>query len=106
MCDFHLKVTEIIECPICMRMPRELPVVGCSSGHIVCQSCIDEDVRDCPLCREQLYCTNTIVGHLISIATHPCSYNYLGCPVGLAFDEIADHEKTCPERTVRCIFRY
>ena len=105
MCDFQIKVTQILECPICFRMPRELPVYGCSSGHIVCQSCMDEEVTDCPQCREQIYCTNTIAGQLISIAVHSCSYDYLGCPVGLDMEEIKDHEKICPERTIRCIMR-
>ena len=106
MCDFQVKVTEILECPVCRRMPRQVPVMCCTAGHIVCQSCVDEDVSDCPQCREQLFCTNTVVGQLISIAVHRCSYDYLGCPVGLSMDEIVEHEKVCPERTVKCIFRY
>ena len=106
MCDFQIKVTEILECPICNRMPRTLPVMSCSAGHIVCDSCMDEDVVDCPQCRARIHCTNTLAGQLVSIAVHSCSFRYLGCNVGLNIDEIASHEKVCPERTTKCIFRY
>ena len=75
------------------------------AGHIVCDHCVEADVIDCPQCREQMFCTNTVAGQLASICVHPCSYDYLGCPVGLNMDEIEAHEKICPERTVKCIFR-
>ena len=107
MCDFQIQVHSILECPICLRLPRSLPVLSCTSGHIICDYCaIDEDVTDCPQCREQMYCTNTLAGQIASICIHPCSYNFLGCPVGMSMDEIESHEKVCPERTIKCIFKY
>ena len=75
-------------------------------GHIVCDHCVlNEDVTDCPQCREFMFCTNTLAGQLVSICMHACSFSYLGCPEGRAIDEIDEHERVCPERTIRCIFR-
>ena len=105
MDEFKTKVAEILACPICFRIPRDHPVTSCSSGHIVCEGCRNR-LTFCPICRGSVhYCTNTIAGYLIDLVEHNCKYSTFGCEESSNISRIADHEKICPHRTIRCVFR-
>lgn len=104
MASFQVKVEEIIECPVCFNIPRELPVPSCRAGHIVCRPC-KKEMRLCPTCRHSLNYTNTIVGNLAQLAEHKCSFRVFNCNVVTNIHDIIIHEKNCPERLVNCPFR-
>ena len=105
MDNFMDQLQEILQCPVCYNLPRQLPIQSCPAGHIICQDC-RPSVGLCPTCRVgPLFSTNTVAGNLVSIMAHKCKFNALGCNVRLPLDEIAQHEKYCVQRTVICPFR-
>merc|ERR1712179_643703 len=42
----HLK--KMVECPICLEVPRKGPIFMCPNGHFLCKKCRREN---CPTCR-------------------------------------------------------
>jgi len=96
------KIEESLQCPVCYKIPRKLPIPCCGAGHIVCQPCRSR-VTHCPTCRGKMKSnTNTVVGDLIMLVFHKCKFSSLGCDVKMKLEDIAEHEKDCPERTARC----
>ena len=104
MASYSEKITEILECPCCYKIPRDIPVRSCQSGHIICSSC-EKQVGSCPTCRQPLDCTNTIASKIASISEHKCQFEIFGCQVQNLFDDIVKHEKVCVERIVMCPFQ-
>ena len=93
-----------LECPVCLVLPRELPIPCCVSGHIVCRTC-KEHVSNCPTCRQPMpeNMTNSLAGALIEqTVKHKCKYNDQGCEVKMMLLDLKVHERKCPERTVLC----
>ena len=100
------KVVEAtLECPVCLSLPRDLPVPCCPSGHIVCRSCRSA-VKRCPICRQKMPAnlTNSVVGSLIEQVEHKCKFSDQGCEVKMLIKDLRIHEQKCPERTVECPF--
>ncbi len=42
-----------MECPICLKIPRQGPIYQCEHGHIICEDC-RENFENCPICRVKL----------------------------------------------------
>ena len=43
---------EEFTCPICLEVPRDLPIPSCQAGHIVCRKCLPKlKDNNCPTCR-------------------------------------------------------
>ena len=104
MAESLSKIGESLECPVCYKIPRDLPIPCCEVGHIVCQDC-RRRVTDCPTCRGKLLSnTNSLAGSLIILVDHKCKFSSFGCEVKMKFEEIVHHEKTFPERTIFCPF--
>ena len=93
-------LSDELECPVCLAIPREVPVSACPVGHIVCKTC-RVNVTTCPTCRRLMLQdgTNTLANKMIERIPHPCKY---GCQVKNYLKEIVKHEARCPERTVKC----
>ena len=98
-------VESTLECPVCLSLPRDLPVPCCPSGHIVCRSCRG-GVKRCPICRQKMPAnmTNSVVGSLIEQVEHKCRFSDQGCEVKMLIKDIRIHEQGCPQRTVECPF--
>ena len=94
-----------LQCPVCLTIPRALPVPACPAGHILCQGCRAQ-LSLCPTCRRPFPAnsslTNSIVGGLIEKVAHRCRHSVNKCEVRLRLAEIIKHEERCPERTVKC----
>ena len=100
--DPMVQVEESLECPVCYRIPRELPIPSCVAGHIVCQPCRSK-VTECPTCRGKFNSnTSNLAAKLILVASHKCKFNFYGCEMKMKLEEIIQHEKVCPERTIYC----
>merc|ERR1719188_1852575 len=63
----------------------------------------------CPTCRVQYYSKNvkiavpnSLASSLIETVLHKCKFSQYHCNVEMRLDEIVNHEKKCPERTVKC----
>ena len=37
---FEAKLQSLVECPVCLTLPREGPVPCCAKGHFVCSPCL------------------------------------------------------------------
>ena len=46
--------------------------------------------------------TNSLVGGLIDQVKHRCKYSDQGCKVKMMLRDLHAHERSCPERTVKC----
>ena len=44
---------DVLECPICLTVPREGPIFQCENGHIVCKECF-EKIVECPQCKSKM----------------------------------------------------
>ena len=103
MAESMTKVEESLECPVCYKIPRNLPISCCEAGHIICQSCRSR-VTTCPTCRGSLDSNNTssLAGRQIMLVKHKCKFSFYGCETKMKLEQIIVHEETCPERTVTC----
>ena len=98
-----------LECPVCLLIPREVPIPSCSNGHIICKSC-RQKMSSCPTCRVSYMasCTqnnsmvNSLASSLIETILHKCKFSLYHCHIKLKLSEISQHEAKCPERTVKC----
>ena len=95
-----------LECPVCLSIPREMPIPACPAGHIVCRTCKTK-VQECPTCKRkypngELEITNSLAASLIDKVPHRCKYHDFKCEVKMKLSEIVKHEKQCQERTVKC----
>lgn len=78
------------------------PVMQCYSGHLHCRLCSLGEWH-CLVCGDR-----RIVGRNLfadaSTARLPCRYRADGCQAVVAFRDKREHEKSCPQATVRCLF--
>ena len=37
---FEAKLRKLVECPVCLKLPRKGPVPCCANGHLVCSTCL------------------------------------------------------------------
>jgi hypothetical protein len=99
---------EVLECPVCLSVPRTgTPVYECSNSHIICGSCAKGiPDRKCPTCRVifSVNKSSRIVEKLIAKLdlTVPCFHNDRGCYHYERSSEIKDHEANCGSRPVQC----
>ena len=94
---------EELECPVCLLIPRDVPVPACPVGHILCRPCRG-NLENCPTCNRRMLRdgTNTLANRMISRIPHPCKFEEFGCEIKQRLHELVDHEVNCPERTVKC----
>ena len=96
------KLEDSLQCPICYKIPRELPIPSCEVGHIICRTCRTK-INNCPTCRRCLANnTNSLAGAQIILVNHKCKFSHYGCHVKMKIKEILFHEENCEERTVTC----
>ena len=55
---------EVLECPVCLRIPRCAPVFQCERGHVVCNECHPKLVT-CPVCRLPLGKTRSLISEKV-----------------------------------------
>ena len=94
------RIASEFECPVCLLIPREIPISACPVGHIVCKSC-REKVTSCPSCRRKMSedGTNTLANKLIEIIPHPCKF---GCRIKKPLKSIVKHEARCSYGKIKC----
>jgi len=92
----------VVECPVCLVIPRSLPIPCCPAGHIMCRPCRGR-VLHCPTCRRQLGDnTSSLAAALIERVKHKCQYSEFGCTHRDLLRPLTQHEEACPERTLQC----
>merc|ERR1719234_2520132 len=102
---FEEKLRKLVECPVCLTLPRIGPVPCCANGHLVCSPCLEklrgEDNMDCPTCREPFGEGKSLLASAVAEQVqHECRHP--GCTKTTPLGRIVHHEKDCKWRLVLC----
>jgi len=94
---------DLLECPVCLRVPRSSPIYQCARGHVVCSEC-RPNVSTCPQCRDPLGNIRSLVSEKM-LEKLPCMCKFAdhGCQVEQLRGQLPDHERTCSYRLVNCV---
>jgi hypothetical protein len=93
----------LLECPVCLRVPRKAPIFQCTRGHIVCGEC-KPNVRTCPQCRIPMDNIRSLVSEkVLEQLPTSCKYADHGCQVERMREVLVEHEKHCQNRLVNCV---
>jgi len=92
------KLSDKVECPVCLEVPRTGPVPVCPNGHIVCKKC---KKTTCPTCRVAMGNGKSLLAStLLENIEHRCKFD--DCEEYFALDKLDEHEKDCWHRIVTC----
>ena len=98
----------MLECPVCLELPRNGPIYGCRKGHHLCQACVSK-VKGCPVCREpDVGCRNLLAEKVVEVTLQdvPIKCRWSNCDFKLLMGSLGDHEKFCPHREIPCASSY
>ena len=101
----------LVECSVCRRLPREVPVPSCPRGHFVCSPCLKYWQRrqechvernNCPTCRRPMGTGRSLLAAtVIKHALHSCKNE--DCTAKVPLEQIKEHEEElCEFRQVLC----
>ena len=84
------KLLKLVECPVCLTIPRKGPVPCCTQGHFVCLKQLREKGRlGCPTCRELMREGKSLLALRVSQrASENVIHNPNWCEVSLKNPEI------------------
>ena len=102
----------MVECPVCLHLPRRGPIPACPNGHIICLACkkkITERAREagteaiCPTCNGPLgNHTSLLAAKLLEGVAHECKFT--GCDQEMTLEDLEQHENICQYQLVSCPF--
>ena len=100
----------MVECPVCLHLPRRGPIPACPNGHIICLACkekIEERAKKagteaiCPTCNGTLgNHTSLLAARLLEGVGHECKFT--GCGEEMTLEDLEKHEKICQHQLVSC----
>jgi len=94
---------DLLECPVCLRVPRSSPIFQCARGHVVCGEC-RPNVSTCPQCRDPLGNIRSLISEkMLEKLPCVCKFTDQGCQEEHVRETIGDHEKACQYRLVNCV---
>ena len=99
------KFLPVIRCPVCLTIPRDVPIPQCEAGHIICIPCsYKANMNKCPTCRRDINkkITSSLAASLVELVPHECKFSKFGCEVQDLLSSLVNHEKVCDRRTIRC----
>ena len=110
LADLSNPTLAALHCPVCDELPRRAPIYNCSRGHLLCCACRPK-VTSCPLCRcGNIDNRNQFAERLLARALDglvlDCKNRADGCTVRDLADKVAEHEKICVYREVKCPARH
>jgi len=92
------KLSEQIECPVCLEVPTSGPVYVCPNGHFVCSKCKGSN---CPTCRDRMFNGKSLLAvTVLENIDHKCRND--SCGKLLPLEDYKLHLKSCPHRIVLC----
>ena len=93
---------EVIQCPVCLSIPRTGPIYQCENGHVVCKDCHAKLVA-CPVCRNKTVGIRSLASEWI-LERFPiaCAFKINGCQHEYMKNLLEIHEKECEFRLVNC----
>lgn len=102
----------LINCPVCWNYQDTGPMMTCSNGHFVCQTCLTKLTvnrkRNCPTCRNPDININPFARLMANILgeTEMATCRYLPCKETGTTLGITTHENICIQRPVECPAAY
>jgi len=96
---------DLVECPVCFKVPRKFPVIQCQNGHFFCSDCRSRLRKSCPTCRVVLGpedIRSVLAEKIIVGLTLPCQFQTYGCKKVNKVEKLQRHEKICVHRVVNC----
>ena len=98
----------MMNCPVCLELPREGPVPVCDNGHITCSPCLrrrmeleGKERATCSTCRTPMGDARSLLAKVIlESLEHRCNLD--GCEAMVPFNELEQHEEQCEHRSVLC----
>jgi len=94
---------DLLECPVCLRIPRNTPIYQCARGHVVCSEC-KANVSTCPQCRDVLGNIRSLVSEkVLEKLPASCQFSDNGCEVEVMRNHLDAHESQCKYRIVNCV---
>jgi len=96
------EVIGALNCPVCLELPRQLPVPVCQNGHTVCLTCSRNGLAHCPVCRDpEPRGVSLLAGRLIQVVPHRCPHQ--ACDKVMTMGEVEGHQAACQHRNIRCV---
>ena len=70
-------VRAAVECPVCLMVPRQVPIPMCPASHVVCRRGRRHVKGKCPTCRRKLRRdeVNSVAAFLIDKIPLKCKYD-------------------------------
>lgn len=97
------ELKDLLECPVCLRVPRASPIYQCARGHVVCSDC-RPNVSTCPQCRDPLGNIRSLVSEkMLEKLPCVCKFGDNGCQVELMRSHLPEHERCCTYRLINCV---
>ena len=54
------ELKDVLECPVCLKVPRQPPIYQCERGHCICAACHSK-LSNCPVCRIPMGKTRSLI---------------------------------------------
>jgi len=97
------ELKDVLECPVCLKVPRQPPIYQCERGHCICSVC-HAKLTNCPVCRIPLGKTRSLIFEkVLSKMPHSCKFSDYGCKLEHTKTQLETHEKDCGYRLVNCV---
>jgi len=97
------ELKDVLECPVCLKVPRQPPIYQCERGHCICSVC-HAKLTNCPVCRIPLGKTRSLIFEkVLSKMPHSCKFSDYGCKMEHTKTTLECHEKDCGYRLVNCV---
>jgi len=97
------ELKDLLECPVCLRVPRSSPIYQCARGHVVCSEC-RPNVSTCPQCRDPLGNIRSLISEkMLEKLPCVCKFADHGCQVEQLREQLTEHESNCSFRLVNCV---
>ena len=88
-------IQDVLECIICLELPRKDPIYQCDNGHLLCEFC-HKRVDECPLCKVNLKNIRALaVEKILRKCPRPCKFQGKGCSALMRQLSLKEHEKNC-----------
>merc|ERR1719367_1717916 len=88
-------IQDVLECTICLEVPRKDPIYQCDNGHLLCEFC-HKRVDECPLCKVNLKNIRALaVKKILRKCPRPCKFQGKGCSALMRQLSLKEHGKNC-----------
>jgi len=93
-------INDILECVICLEVPRKNPIYQCDNGHLLCVNC-HQRIKNCPMCKLDLRKNRALaVEKILQQCPRACKFRDTGCTALMKQLKLEEHEINCSFKPV------